>query len=106
MLMDKLVKFYVGEGPKYNPVTHSWSTNDVDVEDLYLNVTTMSSTTTIREYGIDDATVVVVRSNSPMPNTQFMEIDGTRFTPIGRQQIYLGKATFILKEVRQNGQRS
>ena len=106
MLMDKLVKFYIGEGPKYNPVTHSWSQNDVEVENLYLNVTTMSSSVAIREYGIDDATVVVLRSNSPMPNSQFMEIDGTTFTPIGRQQVYLGKATFILKEVRQNGSRS
>ena len=106
MLMDKLVKFYMGEGPKYNPVTHSWSQDDTDIEDLYLNVTTMSSAYAIREYGIDDGTVVVLRSNSPMPNTQFMEIDGTRFTPIGRQQIYLGKSTYVLKEVRQNGQRS
>lgn len=106
MLMDKLVKFYIGEGPKYNPVTHSWSNDDVEVDNLYLNVTTMPTNFAIREYGIDDATLVVLRSNSPMPNTQFMEIDGTKFTPIGRQQIYLGKATFILKEVRQNGQRS
>ena len=106
MLIDKLVKFYIGEGPKYNPVTHSWSNDDVEVENLYLNVTTMSTNFAVREYGIDDATLVVLRSNSPMPNTQFMEIDGTVFTPIGRQQIYLGKATFILKEVRQNGQRS
>lgn len=106
MLIDKLVKFYSGEGPKYNPVTHSWSNDDVEVDNLYLNVTTMSTKFAIREYGIDDATLVVLRSNSPMPNTQFMEIDGTTFTPIGRQQIYLGKATFILKEVRQNGQRS
>ena len=86
MLQNEKVIFLSGGEPVYNPET-SKNEYHYDEKILYMNISTVSELTAMREYGEQDRSLLYLRTMGAIPKFDKVVIRGELYEPATKQSL-------------------